>query len=170
MFRQILEGLVHIHGLNVVHRDLKPENVFIDGTSNVRIGDFGLATSGQYAFADKASSAALHISGDMTRSLGTPFYTAPEVSSSVNGLYDRKVDVSTICFIAVLYVPRISATSVMTMLHGFQIIVEIILDTSARLKPVFFALVVIGNKHSILKPARCTPLVSSFSKCATRLW
>ncbi|EHL02003.1 putative Serine/threonine-protein kinase gcn2 [Glarea lozoyensis 74030] len=33
LLRQILEGLVHIHGLNVVHRDLKPENVFIDRTS-----------------------------------------------------------------------------------------------------------------------------------------
>lgn len=87
---------MHIHGLNVVHRDLKPENIFIDGASNVRIGDFGLATSGQYAFPDKTSSATLNGSGDMTRSLGTPFYTAPEVSSSVNGLYDRKVDVSAI--------------------------------------------------------------------------
>jgi len=47
LFRQILEGLAHIHGLNVVHRDLKPENVFIDAASNVKIGDFGLATSGQ---------------------------------------------------------------------------------------------------------------------------
>lgn len=47
LFRQVLEGLAHIHGLNIVHRDLKPENVFIDAASNVRIGDFGLATSGQ---------------------------------------------------------------------------------------------------------------------------
>jgi translation initiation factor 2-alpha kinase 4 len=47
LFRQVLEGLAHIHGLNVVHRDLKPENIFIDAASNVKIGDFGLATSGQ---------------------------------------------------------------------------------------------------------------------------
>jgi translation initiation factor 2-alpha kinase 4 len=92
LFRQILEGLVHIHGLNVVHRDLKPENIFIDAASNVRIGDFGLATSGQYTVSDKLSSAAMHISGDMTRSIGTAFYVAPEVRSSVGGTYTSKVD------------------------------------------------------------------------------
>jgi len=98
LFRQVLEGLVHIHGLNVVHRDLKPENIFIDAASNVRIGDFGLATSGQYAVTDKASSNAMrisgsmHASGDMTRSIGTAAYVAPEVKSSVGGTYSSKVD------------------------------------------------------------------------------
>lgn len=92
LFRQILEGLAHIHGLNVVHRDLKPENVFIDAATNVRIGDFGLATSGQYTIGDKISSTAMHISGDMTRSIGTAFYVAPEVRSSAGGTYTSKVD------------------------------------------------------------------------------
>lgn len=92
LFRQILEGMNHIHSLNVVHRDLKPENIFIDAASNVRIGDFGLATSGQYTIADKSSSAAMHISGDMTRSIGTAFYIAPEVRSAVAGTYTSKVD------------------------------------------------------------------------------
>jgi translation initiation factor 2-alpha kinase 4 len=78
--------------LNVVHRDLKPENVFIDSASNVRIGDFGLATSGQYSLGDKAAAAAVHLSGDMTRSIGTAFYVAPEVRSSVGGTYTSKVD------------------------------------------------------------------------------
>ncbi|CZT46280.1 probable cpc-3 protein [Rhynchosporium secalis] len=92
LFRQILEGLAHIHGLNVVHRDLKPENIFIDAASNVKIGDFGLATSGQYTMADKSSSAASQMSGEMTRSIGTAFYVAPEVRSSVGGTYTSKVD------------------------------------------------------------------------------
>ncbi|PVH78652.1 Serine/threonine-protein kinase [Cadophora sp. DSE1049] len=92
LFRQILEGLAHIHGLNVVHRDLKPENIFIDAASNVKIGDFGLATSGQYTVSDKSSSAAVHMSGEMTRSIGTAFYVAPEVRSSVGGTYTSKVD------------------------------------------------------------------------------
>jgi eukaryotic translation initiation factor 2-alpha kinase 4 len=92
LFRQILEGLAHIHGLNVVHRDLKPENVFIDAASNVRIGDFGLATTGQHNLSDKTSAAALHLSSDMTRSIGTAFYVAPEVRSSVGGTYTSKVD------------------------------------------------------------------------------
>lgn len=91
LFRQILEGLSHIHGLNVVHRDLKPENIFIDAASNVRIGDFGLATSGQHNLVDKVSTTT-NMSGDMTRSVGTFFYVAPEVRTSVGGAYTSKVD------------------------------------------------------------------------------
>ena len=92
LFRQILEGLAHIHILNVVHRDLKPENIFIDAASNVKIGDFGLATSGQYTMTDKTAATAAHMSGEMTRSIGTAFYVAPEVRSSVGGTYTSKVD------------------------------------------------------------------------------
>ncbi|KAI0408106.1 serine/threonine-protein kinase gcn2 [Xylaria palmicola] len=94
LFRQILEGLVHIHGLNIVHRDLKPENIFIglgpDGINNVKIGDFGLATTGQFAV-DKAVSANVE-SNDLTRSVGTSYYVAPEVRRQGSGSYTSKVD------------------------------------------------------------------------------
>lgn len=89
LFRQVLEGLAHIHSLNVVHRDLKPENIFIDAASNVRIGDFGLATSGQHTTTVRSNA---HIGDDMTRSIGTAFYVGPEVKSSVTGTYTSKVD------------------------------------------------------------------------------
>lgn len=92
LFRQILEGLAHIHGLNVVHRDLKPENIFIDAASNVRIGDFGLATTGQQYLNDRTPAGALHLGSDMTKSIGTAAYVAPEVRSSVGGTYTSKVD------------------------------------------------------------------------------
>ena len=96
LFRQILEGLVHIHGLSIVHRDLKPENIFIsssiDGIDNVKIGDFGLATSGQFSV-DKVATNSLE-TDDMTRSIGTAYYSAPEVRSASNGMYSTKVDVS----------------------------------------------------------------------------
>ena len=42
----ILQGLRHIHSLDLVHRDLKPSNVVIDDISNletVKLVDFGLA-------------------------------------------------------------------------------------------------------------------------------
>lgn len=91
-----MEGLAHIHGLSIVHRDLKPENIFIsqsvDGVNNVKIGDFGLATSGQFAI-DKATVNNLE-SDDITRSIGTASYAAPEVRSGVQGMYTAKVDVS----------------------------------------------------------------------------
>lgn len=89
LLRQILEGLVHIHGLNIVHRDLKPENIFIDGALNVRIGDFGLATSGQYSVLEKVGN--IPGSHNMTTSIGTASYVAPEVRSSI-GTYNSKVD------------------------------------------------------------------------------
>jgi translation initiation factor 2-alpha kinase 4 len=110
LFRQVLEGLVHIHGINVVHRDLKPENIFIDSTSSVKIGDFGLATSGQQATTDKNSSTLHTMSGDMTRSIGTAFYVAPEISSSVGGgSYTSKVDMYSlgIIFFEMCYRPLI---------------------------------------------------------------
>ncbi|KAF2457267.1 anticodon binding domain of tRNAs-domain-containing protein [Lineolata rhizophorae] len=91
LFRQILEGLVHMHSHGIIHRDLKPDNIFIDMANNPRIGDFGLATSGQYHLADKAVSGA-HPDGDMTRSIGTTLYVAPELRSDVGGSYNDKVD------------------------------------------------------------------------------
>jgi len=95
LFRQIVEGLSHIHDLGIVHRDLKPENIFIgagpDGVNNVKIGDFGLATTGQLA-TDKGN--AQLDSTDETRSVGTSMYVAPEVRSGGGGTYTAKVDVS----------------------------------------------------------------------------
>lgn len=85
---------MHIHSLNIVHRDLKPDNIFIavgpDGVNNVKIGDFGLASKGQIA-ADKSQGALLDQS-DMTRSIGTAVYVAPEVKSGGSGNYTSKVD------------------------------------------------------------------------------
>lgn len=93
LFRQILDGLSHIHSHGIIHRDLKPDNIFIDVANNPRIGDFGLATSGQFTTAVR-SSAAADFEGDFTRSLGTTYYVAPEMKSVVSGHYNEKVDVS----------------------------------------------------------------------------
>jgi predicted Ser/Thr protein kinase len=61
--RQLCAGVAAAHERGVLHRDLKPANVMIDGDGNVRITDFGIATSG----ADTAAGFA-----------GTPQYMAPE--------------------------------------------------------------------------------------------
>lgn len=44
LFREILEGLGHVHSKGMIHRDLKPANIFLDSNDHVKIGDFGLAT------------------------------------------------------------------------------------------------------------------------------
>jgi len=88
LLRQLLEALQYLHANNVVHRDLKPENVFIDGASNIRIGDFGLATSGQYNLLEMADMA--QGTHDMTTNIGTASYVAPEVMLGAD--YTSKVD------------------------------------------------------------------------------
>ena len=45
LFRQITEGLAHIHSQGMIHRDLKPVNIFLNSAGHCKIGDFGLATT-----------------------------------------------------------------------------------------------------------------------------
>jgi len=91
--RQITEGLAHIHGHGIIHRDLKPDNIFIDVAGSPKIGDFGLATTSQYHFIERAATMSGHSGGgDMTRSVGTALYVAPELKSVSGGAYNDKVD------------------------------------------------------------------------------
>ncbi|KMP03056.1 serine/threonine-protein kinase gcn2 [Coccidioides immitis RMSCC 2394] len=91
LFRQILDGLNHIHTHGIIHRDLKPDNIFLDVTNNPRIGDFGLATRGQFSTAIQ-SSFVPDIGESFTRSIGTTYYVAPEMKSAADGQYNEKVD------------------------------------------------------------------------------
>ena len=68
-------------------------NIFIDIAGHPKIGDFGLATSGQYYLADKASTSLGDVKSDLTRSIGTALYVAPELRSNSDGHYNEKVDV-----------------------------------------------------------------------------
>ncbi|KAI7530350.1 Serine/threonine-protein kinase, partial [Hortaea werneckii] len=57
-----------------------------------KIGDFGLATTGQYQALDRLSATTGQSGGDMTRSVGTALYVAPELRSASNASYNDKVD------------------------------------------------------------------------------
>ncbi|KAF9926747.1 hypothetical protein FBU30_003741 [Linnemannia zychae] len=111
LFRQILEGLVHIHSQGMIHRDLKPVNIFLDANGDVKIGDFGLATSNSQLVSElKTQNQAVtetilmsrstsydraHDDGlSLTTGVGTVFYVSPEVlNGAVNGVrYNSKAD------------------------------------------------------------------------------
>ena len=72
----IAKGMNYLHRLGVIHRDLKPGNVLIGGDWTPKIIDFGLSR-----IVDK----------EMTRGVGTPIYTAPEVLAGRS--YSNKADV-----------------------------------------------------------------------------
>jgi 5'-AMP-activated protein kinase catalytic alpha subunit len=66
LFRQIVEGLGHIHSRSIVHRDIKLDNILLCGKGNVKIADFGVSkvvTRGE----------------KMKDQCGTPAYIAPEI-------------------------------------------------------------------------------------------
>ncbi|XP_067859134.1 serine/threonine-protein kinase PLK1 [Heptranchias perlo] len=65
--RQTILGSQYLHNNHVIHRDLKLGNLFLNDDMEVKIGDFGLATTVQFE-------------GERKRTLcGTPNYIAPEV-------------------------------------------------------------------------------------------
>ncbi|TPX61382.1 hypothetical protein SpCBS45565_g07286 [Spizellomyces sp. 'palustris'] len=109
LFRQVLEGLAHIHSQGMIHRDLKPSNIFLDANDNVKIGDFGLALSRDDDMVPKiqlngTDSTALDPEASLTGDVGTPVYVAPEIISK-NGKYNSKVDLYSlgICFFEICY-------------------------------------------------------------------
>ena len=99
--RQITEGLAHIHSHGIIHRDLKPDNVFIDIAGNPKIGDFGLATKTHYHHSEIPTGSKSHASGDMTRSVGTALYVAPELRSASNVSYNDRVDMYSLGIICI---------------------------------------------------------------------
>ncbi|XP_038986780.1 eIF-2-alpha kinase GCN2 isoform X4 [Phoenix dactylifera] len=82
LFRQIVEGLAHIHSQGIIHRDLTPSNIFFDVRNDIKIGDFGLAKFLKLEQLDHDQyfpTETTGVSMDGTSQVGTYFYTAPEI-------------------------------------------------------------------------------------------
>ena len=94
MFREIIEGLHHIHSQGMIHRDLKPVNIFLDSSDQIKIGDFGLATTNFASQAFDQASSEIDEKSDMTGQIGTAMYVAPEINAGrVISAYNQKVDI-----------------------------------------------------------------------------
>ncbi|XP_078042063.1 eukaryotic translation initiation factor 2 alpha kinase Gcn2 isoform X2 [Augochlora pura] len=107
LFREIVEGLAHIHQQGMIHRDLKPVNIFLDSNDHVKIGDFGLATTNIFSTfvqtmemdkesqtMEKGFSFGTEDVGSLTGQVGTALYVAPELTTkAVKAIYNQKVDI-----------------------------------------------------------------------------
>lgn len=93
LFRQIVEGLGHIHGQGIIHRDLTPNNIFFDARNDIKIGDFGLAKflKREQVDQDPDPGETAGVSVDRTGQVGTYFYTAPEIEQGWPKI-DEKAD------------------------------------------------------------------------------
>ncbi|XP_057541314.1 eIF-2-alpha kinase GCN2 isoform X3 [Amaranthus tricolor] len=94
LFRQIVEGLAHIHGQGIIHRDLTPNNIFFDARNDIKIGDFGLAKFLKLEQLDQDTALSCDTPGvsiDGTGQIGTYFYTAPEIEQGWPKI-DEKAD------------------------------------------------------------------------------
>ena len=89
---QALQGLAHAHVLGVVHRDLKPANLFLakqpDGTSTVKILDFGIA----FVLDDAGHPPASERIAAKGAIVGSPMYMSPEQVRN-DGMIDHRTDI-----------------------------------------------------------------------------
>ncbi len=83
IFREAARALHYAHGKGVVHRDIKPANLLISRNGEIKLVDFGIATSGE----DQDDGLTQE---GMT--LGTPSYMSPEqIADSKN--VDKRADI-----------------------------------------------------------------------------
>ena len=65
IFRQMVQGLVHLHKENIVHRDIKCANIFLQKEGGVKLGDLNVSKIAKQNV--------------MQTQTGTPYYCPPEV-------------------------------------------------------------------------------------------
>jgi serine/threonine protein kinase len=86
---QVMRGLELLHLRGIVHRDIKSANILVDSNGNIKLSDFGAATS----IATLTSHTQIVEAGEsqLKSFAGTPYWMAPEVIRQNS--YGRKCDV-----------------------------------------------------------------------------
>jgi translation initiation factor 2-alpha kinase 4 len=90
LFKQLIQGLAHLHAKGYCHRDVKPANLLIvpkEGDNKLKVGDFGCCK--RLEDEDKVERIS-NSSPDHTQGCGTFFYMAPELHTN---RYDTMVDI-----------------------------------------------------------------------------
>lgn len=88
----------------MIHRDLKPVNIFLDSRDQVKIGDFGLATTSFLALQqcqemNLSYGNRTEIGSSLTGKVGTALYVAPELMGKASkSTYNQKVDLYSFFF------------------------------------------------------------------------
>ncbi|KAL7443170.1 hypothetical protein ACHAXM_008721 [Skeletonema potamos] len=101
-FRQIVNGLAHVHSKGIIHRDLKPANIFASDDGTWMIGDFGLSKMMRDAQGgvdiDPHNNGIIlpnngysNVGAHHTAGVGTASYAAPEQITRKN--YGPAVDI-----------------------------------------------------------------------------
>lgn len=79
LIREILEGVAYIHSKGIVHRDIKCSNILMNTSGEVKIADFGLATS-------------LAPTAKKSHNAVTRWYRAPEMLQGKTN-YGQEIDI-----------------------------------------------------------------------------
>lgn len=80
IMKQLTSAIAHAHENQIIHRDIKPQNILIDEDGNVKITDFGIATTLSETSFTKTNSV-----------LGTVHYISPEQARG--GTATKKSDI-----------------------------------------------------------------------------
>ena len=79
--KQLTSAIAHAHENQIIHRDIKPQNILMDEEGNVKITDFGIATS-------LTATSVIHKTNSV---FGTVHYLSPEQARG--GTATKKSDI-----------------------------------------------------------------------------
>ncbi|KAL3427023.1 Serine/threonine-protein kinase ksp1 [Phlyctema vagabunda] len=88
---QLVDAVIYIHSKGMAHRDIKPENIFLTQDGEMKLGDFGLASSEDWTY---------------ETNVGSDRYMAPEqYDSDGNGYAPKETDIWAIgiCLLNILF-------------------------------------------------------------------